>query len=115
PPEEERARRVPLIRLHHFPPASPRVRSQAGETTMAMLILDTCINCGNCEPDCPNTAISAGDSTYVIASDRCTECVGAYDAPKCAEVCPVSDCIVVRAARAESRDVLEARYAALHP
>jgi len=82
---------------------------------MAMIINDTCINCGNCEPDCPNTAISAGDSYFVIASDKCTECVGAFDAPKCVEVCPVEGCITVNADLNESRDVLQARYASLHP
>ena len=82
---------------------------------MAMIINDTCINCGNCEPDCPNTAISAGDSTFVIAKDKCTECVGAFDAPKCVEVCPVEGCITIDAALNESREVLQARYASLHP
>jgi ferredoxin len=32
-----------------------------------------------CEPECPNEAISMGDSIYEINSDRCTECVGHYD------------------------------------
>ena len=82
---------------------------------MAMIINDTCINCGNCEPDCPNTAISAGDSTFVVAQDKCTECVGAFDAPKCVEVCPVEGCITVDATLNEPREVLQARYAALHP
>jgi ferredoxin len=82
---------------------------------MAMTINDTCINCGNCEPDCPNTAISQGDSYFVVAQDKCTECVGAFDAPKCVEVCPVEGCITVNAELNESREVLQARYAALHP
>ncbi len=56
---------------------------------MAMKILAECISCGACEPECPNTAISAGDSVYVVAVDKCTECVGAYDNPRCVEVCPV--------------------------
>jgi len=83
--------------------------------TMAMKIDETCINCGNCEPDCPNTAISAGDSTFVVAAEKCTECVGAFDAPKCVEVCPVEGCITVDAALNESKEVLQARYASLHP
>ena len=82
---------------------------------MAMKISEECINCGNCEPDCPNTAISQGDSTYVVAADKCTECVGAFDAPKCVEVCPVEGCITVDASLNESHDVLQARYASLHP
>jgi len=48
---------------------------------MAMLITTDCISCGACEPDCPNEAITAGDSIYVIDVDKCTECVGAFDTP----------------------------------
>lgn len=81
---------------------------------MAMTIQDTCINCGSCEPECPNTAISQGDSYYVIATDRCTECVGAHDSPRCVEVCPVPDCIVTDPSNVESPDQLKAKYEALH-
>ena len=40
---------------------------------MALLITKKCINCDMCEPECPNEAISMGDSIYEINSDRCTE------------------------------------------
>jgi ferredoxin len=30
------------------------------ENTMAIIITDDCINCGACEPECPNTAIYEG-------------------------------------------------------
>jgi len=30
------------------------------EKTMAIIITDECINCGACEPECPNTAIYEG-------------------------------------------------------
>jgi len=30
------------------------------ENTMAIIITDECINCGACEPECPNTAIYEG-------------------------------------------------------
>ena len=33
---------------------------------MALLINSDCISCGACEPECPNEAITAGDSIYVI-------------------------------------------------
>ena len=33
---------------------------------MATYITDQCINCGACEPECPNEAISEGEDTYVI-------------------------------------------------
>ncbi len=60
---------------------------------MAMKILDTCISCGVCEPECPRGAISAGDPIYIIDAQKCTECAGEEGGPKCVAVCPV-DCIV---------------------
>ena len=81
---------------------------------MAMLINEDCINCGACEPECPNTAIAQGDPVYVIDVDKCTECVGAFDEPKCVETCPVEGCIIIDPAHTESREQLEAKYAALH-
>jgi ferredoxin len=81
---------------------------------MAMVITPDCISCGACEPDCPNEAITAGDSIYVIDPDKCTECVGAYDAPKCVELCPVENCIVVDPDHTETREQLEEKYQRLH-
>jgi ferredoxin len=95
---------------------------------MAIKITDECINCGACEPECPNNAIYEGgaewrfsDGTkltgmvhgknsgidvdadapqspksmdvYYIVTDKCTECVGFFDEPQCAAVCPVDCCI----------------------
>ncbi|NQW30353.1 MAG: 4Fe-4S dicluster domain-containing protein [Ignavibacteria bacterium] len=86
---------------------------------MAIYITSDCINCGACEPECPNTAIyEAGvewelagskfsDSTspgglkgdfwspdlYFIVPDKCTECKGFHDEPQCAAVCPVDCCL----------------------
>lgn len=80
---------------------------------MALLINEECINCGACEPECPNQAITEGQNIYIIDPERCTECVGAHDEPKCITVCPV-DCIVKDAAHEESHDQLEAKYKALH-
>ncbi|HJX03845.1 MAG TPA: 4Fe-4S binding protein, partial [Dehalococcoidia bacterium] len=45
---------------------------------MAYKITDDCISCGACESECPNSAISEGDSTYVIDPTKCTECVGSF-------------------------------------
>lgn len=56
---------------------------------MALRILDSCINCDMCEPECPNSAISMGKKVYEIDANRCTECVGHYDAPTCVAVCPI--------------------------
>jgi ferredoxin len=60
---------------------------------MALKITEECINCGACEPECPNTAITQGDDTYSIDAAKCTECVGVHDSPACQGVCP-SDAIV---------------------
>jgi len=81
---------------------------------MAMLINEECISCGACEPECPNEAITQGDSIYVIAPDKCTECVGAHDAPKCVEVCPVDGCITPDPAHMESPEELQPKYERLH-
>jgi len=90
-----------------------RVPSRWSCCDMAMKILAECINCGACEPECPNQAISAADGIYLIDAERCTECVGAYESPRCVEVCPV-DCIPHDPDRVESPEVLQARYASLH-
>lgn len=76
---------------------------------MALMITDACINCDVCEPECPNGAISAGIEIYVIDADKCTECVGHFDAPQCREVCPV-DCIPLNPERVESPEELRAKY-----
>jgi len=60
---------------------------------MATMITSDCINCGACEPECPNNAISAGDPVYVIDPLLCTECVGFHDYEACAAVCPVDVCV----------------------
>src|SRR3954453_24221577 len=60
---------------------------------MATMITEECINCGACEPECPNEAISEGDDIYVIDPNLCTECVGVHDYEACQAVCPVEACI----------------------
>jgi len=98
---------------------------------MAIMITEECINCGACEPECPNTAIYEGGSEwsmggntfnegdaspaghsgffsndfFYIVPDKCTECVGFHDEPQCAAVCPV-DCCITDPNRAEDKDVL---------
>jgi ferredoxin len=81
---------------------------------MATRITDECINCGACEPDCPNQAISEGDGIYVIAPELCTECVGFYDHEACQAVCPV-ECCLPDPARVESEELLLGRALSLHP
>ena len=79
-----------------------------------MKITEECINCGACEPECPNEAITEGEEIYIIDPDKCTECVGFYDEPQCVSVCPV-ECIPVDPDHKESKEELEAKYKKLHP
>src|SRR5574338_1391505 len=97
---------------------------------MATMITSDCINCGACEPECPNTAIYQGgvewqapdgsmhaaisDQVFYIVPEKCTECVGFHDQEACAAVCPV-DCCVPNPDIPETHDVLLARARALHP
>ena len=60
---------------------------------MATMITEECINCGACEPECPNEAISEGEDIYIIDPNLCTECVGFHDYEACQAVCPVECCI----------------------
>ncbi len=96
---------------------------------MATMITEECINCGACEPECPNTAIYAGgvqweldgqkhdaisNDFYYIVPQKCTECVGHFDQEQCAAVCPV-DCCVPDPNHVESEEELLARAKAIHP
>ena len=81
---------------------------------MAYKITDDCISCGACEPECPNQAISEGETVYVIDTDRCTECVGAHESSKCAEICPVDACVTDEAHQ-ESQEQLLEKWKKLHP
>jgi ferredoxin len=80
---------------------------------MALKITDDCISCGVCEAECPNDAISEGDSIFVIDPDRCTECVGFHDEPQCIDVCPV-ECIVPDPEHEETKDQLLEKKKKLH-
>jgi ferredoxin len=60
---------------------------------MANKILDTCINCAACEPECPNEAISLGEDFYVIDVNLCDECE-ALGSSACVDVCPEPGVIV---------------------
>ena len=96
---------------------------------MATIITEECINCGACEPECPNTAIFQGGvefdlagaqqpalnaEIFFIVPEKCTECVGFFDYEACAAVCPV-DCCVTDPDRPESEAILIERAKELHP
>ena len=106
---------------------------------MSLLITGECISCGACLPECPNEAIfenpgaseDAGnkvtegegsqtaqenfDTIYVITYDRCTECVGHFDTPQCAAVCPVPDCCIADPTYPEPKDALLEKARKLNP
>jgi len=81
---------------------------------MSLKITDECTNCAVCEPECPNEAISEGDDIFIINPELCTECVGFYDEPQCAAVCPV-ECCVDDPDYKEDDATLLARAKDLHP
>lgn len=96
---------------------------------MATVITDECINCGACEPECPNTAIYQGGiewelngamrpplsrDIFYIVPEKCTECVGFYDYEACAGVCPV-DCCLPDPKSPEIEAQLIGRARQLHP
>ncbi|MFT4570093.1 MAG: ferredoxin [Hyphomicrobiaceae bacterium] len=96
---------------------------------MATVITDDCINCGACEPECPNVAIYQGGVEYdwagqqntalsedffYIVPEKCTECVGFFDQEACAAVCPV-DCCIPDPERPEGEAALLVRAKELHP
>src|SRR5213594_3243534 len=96
---------------------------------MATVITSECINCGACEPECPNTAIYQGgveweldgqmhpaisNDIFYIVPEKCTECVGFFDHEACAAVCPV-DCCVPDPNIPETEAVLIERAKKLHP
>jgi ferredoxin len=78
---------------------------------MSTHITTDCINCGACEPECPNEAISEGDEIYVIDPELCTECVGFYDHEACQAVCPVECCLPDPAIARKSSCCSSARFA----
>jgi ferredoxin len=94
---------------------------------MSLKISDECINCGACQPECPNEAIFVGGEDYdfngksnsalsqdfyYIVPEKCTECVPFNDEPMCASVCPTDACVKDAA---EAKDALLAKAKALHP
>jgi ferredoxin len=96
---------------------------------MSTMITEECINCGACEPECPNTAIYEGGAqwerdgsqhaalaqdVYYIVPEKCTECVGFFDQEQCAAVCPV-DCCVPNPDDVETEEQLVAKARILHP
>ena len=82
---------------------------------MAYKITDECISCGACEPECQNQAITEGEIIYVVDPDKCTECVGFAESPKCVEICPIDNCCIPDPDHVESREQLLDKWQRLHP
>jgi ferredoxin len=59
---------------------------------MSFFINQDCISCSACLAVCPNQATGEGSPIYVIYPDKCTECIGSFESPQCAAVCPVDAC-----------------------
>src|SRR6187397_286422 len=95
-----------VVALQSCQPSSS-YRSEEEARVMALLITDECISCGACLPECPNEAIfetrsdaetkgnhvgdgqGVGDNIYVIAHDRCTECVATLTNPSALRFAPL--------------------------
>jgi len=80
---------------------------------MALMITDDCVSCGICISECPNEAISEGETKYVINPDLCTECVGFFEEPQCVIVCPV-DSIIHDPNHKETREELLEKKKSIH-
>jgi ferredoxin len=81
---------------------------------MSYKITEDCISCGACEPDCPNEAITEGETIYLIDPAKCTECVGSYESSRCVEICPVDACVLDESQK-ESQEQLLEKWKKLHP
>jgi ferredoxin len=80
--------------------AAPAAARQGVSAMSYQIIASQCTSCGACEFECPNAAIRQKKDTYVINPKKCTECVGFFDTPQCAVVCPVENTCVPLVAEA---------------
>lgn len=61
---------------------------------MSLRIVETCVSCWACEPLCPNGAVIAATPHFRIDPGKCGECLGDYDEPQCAAICPIEGAIL---------------------
>ena len=81
---------------------------------MAYMITEDCINCGGCIEACENHAIYETETRSFIDPDKCTECVGIFPTPMCADGCPVDAC-QPDPEHPENREALLEKWRILHP
>lgn len=55
-----------------------------------------------------------GAQIYQIDTERCTECVGHYDAPTCQQVCPINNTVIHDPDCVESNELLWEKFVLLH-
>ena len=66
---------------------------------MAVIIDESCITCDACMQNCPVNAIvddmsnPTGNPRYYVQPEKCVECVGLFEDPQCAAICPSIGCI----------------------
>lgn len=61
---------------------------------MAFEIIESCVNCYACEPLCPNQAIYEAQPHFMIAAEKCTECIGDFMDAQCVSICPIEGAIL---------------------
>jgi ferredoxin len=63
---------------------------------MAYMIKESnCTGCSACQNECPNDAIFEKNFAFFIDPAKCTECIGFFDEPQCAAICPMpKTCII---------------------
>ncbi len=79
---------------------------------MSYKISDACASCGSCAAECPNQAISEGDSQYQIDPSKCTECVGFFNEAQCASTCP---CEAISLENPETEEALKNKLKTMYP
>jgi len=81
---------------------------------MSYKIPEECIFCGTCAEECPNEAIYEGDTQFLIDPEKCTECVGFFESPRCAGACPL-ELPIPDPDHQETKDQLLQKWERLHP
>lgn len=71
-----------ILSLVHWLHFNPCISLWERIINMSYVITDDCIQCGACEPECPESAIAEVNGLYVVDASKCQDC------GSCADVCP---------------------------